>query len=596
MVTNSDLQTALAFLQKGELDDAEQEALRILKLAPRNTDAMQVLGLVYTSRGNFAEAIRLLKQAATLAPGIAGYRNNLGNAYLAARELGEAVKEFKYAINLNSGYSKAYLGLSIALLKQHRGEEAEKTALKGLAIQPGWTHLEAQLAEIYLHTLQTARAIEKYQEIIGRQDLKPEQYSNYLLALQYSLLPAETIMQEHKKYGALIESKAQTPSSHILATNGKDRLYRIGILSNDLRTHSVAYFVQGLFRYKPEHVQLTVFYGGSDSGQDELTQFFQNTSDEWISIQALTPEKINKTIALQNIDILLELGGHTAGNHLAALDPKPAPLIVHGIGYPHSTGHPSINLRLTDKTAEPEEDPFSSEEKIYIEDCFLHYTPPSDSPLPSFPDAQDHFFIGCYNLGHKISEKCIAVYSEILLQLPHAKLLLKSVNSSDPLYRKNLLTGFENHGVDAKNLKFLPYSKTTREHLEQYQKIHIALDTFPYNGTTTTCEALWMGVPVITMKGDRHAARVGCSILNAAGLPDFIADNEEQFIEKVVGMAGEPDILKKWRNDLRPWLQTSWLFDGAGYAQKFYQAVLQKTEAAPVMPRTAKDRDDGFKE
>lgn len=576
MASLPDLQLATAFLQKGELELAEQEALRILKTFPRNTDAMQVIGLVYTSRGNFQEGIHYFKQATTLSPRIAAYRNNLGNAYLAARDFAEAIREFKYALQLDSRYIKAYLGLSIAQLKHHQGEDALKTALKGLSIQPGWTELEAHLAEIHLHTLQTEKAIEAYQQLLKRQELKPAQYSNYLLALQYSSLPASAIMQEHLKYGEYIVSRPASQTVRETHSVNRPAYTRIGILSNDLRTHSVAYFVQSIFLYKPEHVKLIVFYGGKDDGKDALTQFFQSKADEWVSLQDVSAEKVNSSIALGNVDILIDLGGHTSGNHLAALHPVPATVIVHGIGYPHSTGHPSIGYRLSDTTVEPEQDSFSTEEKIYLDGCFLHYTPPADSPLPSFPEAQDHVYLGSFNLGNKISEECISVWAAIMRQLPHARLVLKSVNSNEPLFRKNLFASFEKHGISSKNLKFLPYSKTTREHLEQYSKIHFALDTFPYNGTTTTCEALWMGVPVITLKGDRHASRVGESLLQAVGLPDFIAEDTAQYVEKAIGLAGDTDGLMQWRNELRPILEASNLLDGEAYAQKFYAALLQK--------------------
>lgn len=578
MASLPDLQLATAFLKQGELDLAAQEALRILKSFPRNTDALQVVGLVHTSRGNVQEAIRYLKQATAISPRIAAYRNNLGNAYLAARDFAEAIREFKYALQVDSRYFKAYLGLSIAQLKQQQGEDALKTALKGLTVQPGWTELEAQLAEVHLHTLQTEKAIETYQQLLKRQELKPAQYSNYLLALQYTSLPASAIMQEHQKFGEYIVSRPASQSLREDKLCNTSAYARIGILSNDLRTHSVAYFVQSIFLFKPEHVKLIVFYGGKDDGKDALTQFFQSKADEWITLQEVSSEKVNRIIAEGNIDILVDLGGHTSGNHLAALYPPPAPVIVHGIGYPHSTGHPSIGYRLSDATVEPEADAFSSEEKLYLDGCFLHYTPPADSPLPSFPEAEDHLYLGSFNLGNKISEACISAWATIMRQLPHARLVLKSVNSNEPLFRKNLFASFEKHGISAKNLKFLPYSKTTREHLELYSKIHFALDTFPYNGTTTTCEALWMGVPVLTLRGDRHAARVGESLLKAAGLSAFVADDTAQYVEKAIGLAGDMDSLMRWRNELRPILEASNLFDGEAYARKFYAALLQKTK------------------
>jgi predicted O-linked N-acetylglucosamine transferase (SPINDLY family) len=276
-------------------------------------------------------------------------------------------------------------------------------------------------------------------------------------------------------------------------------------------------------------------------------------------------------VCKDGIDILVDLAGHTAENRLLVFARKPAPVQITWLGYPNTTGMPVMDYRLTDEIADPpgEAGHYHSETLIRLPDGFLCYSPPDDAPEVSGLPARQSVRItfGSFNNLPKINEAVIALWSRLLLQVPQSDLLLKSKQFADAHVRQRFLDLFTSHGIAAERITLQPRVPSTAGHLALYDRVDIGLDPFPYNGTTTTCEALWMGVPVITLRGDRHAGRVGASLLTRVGLKELIAESEAHYIEIGKKLARDLDGLEELRTDLRARMQASTLCDGQSFAR-----------------------------
>jgi predicted O-linked N-acetylglucosamine transferase (SPINDLY family) len=283
----------------------------------------------------------------------------------------------------------------------------------------------------------------------------------------------------------------------------------------------------------------------------------------------------NRAIADQvrrdGIEFLVDLAGHTAENRLLVFAHKPAPVQVTWLGYPGTTGMPVIDYRITDDIADPpgEADNYHSETLVRLPQGFLCYGPPQDAPdVSGLPARKNgHITFGSFNNLPKINPEVIALWSRLLDQVADSRLLLKSKQFADAQVRQRFLDLFSVRGIGAERVRLLPMAATTADHLALYRQVDIALDPFPYNGVTTTCEALWMGVPVITLRGERHAGRVGASILSRMGLEELVAENQDQYTGIGIKLAQDIPVLENLRAGLRSHLQSSVLYDGKSFAR-----------------------------
>ena len=283
---------------------------------------------------------------------------------------------------------------------------------------------------------------------------------------------------------------------------------------------------------------------------------------------------LDAAIRMRRIDVLLELSGHTNGGRLRALDRKPAPVIVTAIGYPNTTGHPAVDVRIVDSITDPPgSEACATERLVRIDPCFLCFTPPEDAGTPTLPPVDAPITFGSFNLAAKIAPEAIAMWSAAMAAVPGSRLLLKSRTLVDPGTRQRLVDRLVAGGIAADRVETLAYSPSVADHLALYSRMHVALDTFPYHGATTTCEALWMGVPVVSLAGDRHAARVGASLLAAAGWPELVASTPEEFARLAARLATDRSRLAEFRATARDRLRTSPLLDSAAYAARFHAAL-----------------------
>jgi predicted O-linked N-acetylglucosamine transferase (SPINDLY family) len=542
-----------------------------LALKPDYPEACNNLGIVLQLEGALAEAISAFQQAIALNPDYPEAYDNLGNALQMQDNQELAVACYRQAIALKPHYSAAYSNLGTALKTQDKLTEAIAAYRQSLALSPdvGDTHFNLGNALVAQGKLEEATA--SYRRAL---ELSPEfadAYSNLLLALHYDANADPDVLQsEHRRWA---KQHAPTPAtvgqSHTNDPNPERRL-RIGYVSPDFRAHSVAFFIEPILTHHDRQC-FEVFCYANVSDGDGVTARLRNVADHWTDIVLMSDADVAAQIRRDQVDILVDLAGHTGGNRLCVFAEKPAPVQVTYLGYPNTTGLTAIDYRLTDALADPPGDTDSScsETLVRLPEGFLCYQVPIDCPpttsLPALTTGYVTF--GSFNNVIKVNAAVVALWARILGALPQAQLLLKARALAYAEGRGRLQGLFEQHGVSPDRIEMIPWIKGHAEHQETYGRVDIALDPFPYNGTTTTCEALWMGVPVITLAGTTHAGRVGVSLLTHAGLPELIVASPEAYVALAVELANDLPRLQGLRESLRARLAASPLCDAEGFTR-----------------------------
>jgi predicted O-linked N-acetylglucosamine transferase (SPINDLY family) len=351
---------------------------------------------------------------------------------------------------------------------------------------------------------------------------------------------------------------------------------KIGYVSGDFRRHSVANFLFPLFE-NHDRSAVTVYCYNNNAWNDDVTERLCGVADHWRRISGLPDETVAVMIAEDGIDILVDLSGHTAHNRLSLFARQPAPVQVTWLGYPGSTGVEAIRYRLVDSITDPagDGDGYYSETLIRLEHGFLCYAPLDPAPAPAMRSAGDQIRFGSFNNPAKLSSATLNLWSKLLQAVDRSELVLKGRSFADPAMRHMVLERFQKRGIAEERLVLLEHMAAPDRHMGAYGEMDIALDPFPYNGTTTTCEALWMGVPVITLLGDRHSSRVGASLLTRVGLQDLIATDEEDYIRLGAKLAADHARRAALRGTLRQTMQNSPLCDGPGFARRLEAAYRQ---------------------
>ena len=554
--------------EQGKFIEAEASFRKAIILKPEYFEVYYNMGIMLNVQHKFNEAEESYKKALAIKPDYVEAYNNLGNTLNEQGKFIEAEVSFRKAIALKPDHVVAYNNLGITLDEQGKFIEAEASFRKAIALKPDYTEAYSNLGKI-LHELgKLEEAIENYDKAIKSKVDYFKAYSNKNFCLNYSSSYSPLyIYKQHLKFEKQFGGfKAKSPLSVKIKKKSNERL-RIGYVSGDFRVHSVAYFFKPLLQNHNSHVVETFCYYNNNF-IDKITNDIMTTCDHWRSIFGITDSEIFKIIRKDKIDILVDLSGHTGKNNLLVFAQKPAPIQVTWLGYPNTTGLSSIDYRFTDIIADPigEADDLHSEKLLRLPNGFLCFQgnekvlSKSDPPQTHY----DYITFGSFNNLSKITSEVIDVWSKILNLIPKSHLILKCrklKHNKDYYYEL-----FKNKGIDKDRIQLYEHLPSTSDHLELYNSVDIGLDPFPYNGATTTCEALWMGVPVITLLGDRHAGRVGASILTNVGLKDFIARDIDSYINLAVKMSANTKKLKEIRMTLRRKMQESLLCDARSFA------------------------------
>ncbi len=417
--------------------------------------------------------------------------------------------------------------LAVAQIKLSDPCAAERTCRLILAKEcdhlAAWRNLGIALS----YQGRVLEAIEAMQRSVEIAPSDSSARDNLLLALNYIATDGLELASVHRLLCADLPS---APRKDLPGTTG--RRIRVGYVSGDFRSHSVSFFMAGIVGTHDRQC-FEVFCYSTTNSPDRRTEDFRYLADHFVDLSTHSDIEAAGRIDADAVDILVDLGGHTSGNRLGIFALRPAPIQASYLGYPATTGCPFIDFRLVDALTDPaDSSAFSTEDLVRLPAPFLCYTPhstfPATSPLPAF--ANGHITYGSFNHSSKISEETLDLWSRVLIENPASRMVIKSREFSDETICDQFRRRFAQRGIDSPRLTFLGLIENPQEHLAAYSRIDVALDTYPYNGTTTTCEALWMGVPVITLVGTLHAARVGYSILNSVGLDGLAVTSPDNFV------------------------------------------------------------------
>ncbi|BCO31795.1 hypothetical protein TspCOW1_18980 [Thiohalobacter sp. COW1] len=544
------------------------------ELQPENSAIQYNYGIALRDSGNYEHAITTFNRAVELNPGHDEAWDCLAHAYIASGDLDRAIDTFKIIIQRAPYKAEAQSNLGSVYQAQGRLSEAEECYRQALSCKPD-LEIADNLGSVLVSQGRFEEALDVYRNGFQRQTGKRKVLSNLLLTLNYlpGLDQAE-VLEEHKQLNPLF-SRMHRYSNELDVSDASDRI-RVGYISPDLREHSVAYFIEPLLeRHDRDRFEVWVY--SVTARTDATTQRLRSLAEHWVDVSALTFEQTAEIIHQNKTDILVDLAGHTACNSLPVLACKPAPVQLTWLGYPNTTGLEEIDYRLVDALTDPPgQEDYYTEQLIRMPGCFLCYRPPEDAPAPSPLPATGNQGVtfGSFNNLAKINDGVIALWAQLLERVPDSRLLIKNPSLTDENTRIRYMNRFKDAGADEARITLMGHTPTRQQHLELYGQVDIALDTFPYNGTTTTCEALWMGVPVITLAGDRHAARVGASLLQALGHPEWVTDTHDLYIEAAADLVSDLTRLGSIRESLRDEMAASPLCDAGGFAGKVEKVYL----------------------
>lgn len=563
--------------QLGDASAAETWLRQALSIDSGYAPAHYLLGNVYYFLHEVEQALECYKRALALQPRYTLVHLTLGRVFRELGSLDQAAAAYENVTRLSPGMWEGHLGLGGAYNDLGRKFEAETCCRKALALSPDQAEAWFGLGDALGGQARLDEAVAAYERARKIKPTLHQAHSCELATLNYLVGqdPAQ-LFQAHRAWDT---THAPANPQAVTFRNVPDpiRRLRIAYVSRDLRNHAVSFFISPLLKFH-DSTAVEVFCYSDALRSDAVTEQLKTLGGQWRDTSRLNRDRFCELVRADAIDILVDLAGHTRNNRLPAFTRRLAPVQVSYLGYPNTTGLQSMDYRLTDDWADPAgQEVFYTEQLVRLAGCFVCYGPPTDSPpVAPLPARQtNHITFGSFNNVGKINQEVAAVWSEILQAVPGSKLLIKHVSLSDPRVRERLYKIFEACHMSRERVEVHEPIPSQRAHLETYGRVDLALDTFPYNGTTTTCEALWMGVPVITLAGAVHRERVGVSLLRAVGMEQCIATTREEYIKLAVEMAANLDELGRRRGVFRDQMLASSLCDGRAFARKVEVAYRQ---------------------
>lgn len=618
------LQQAQTAMRIGDYASAKKTLNRVTKQFPKSLEAWFTLGQLHGMRGEHGDARRCFTRVIALNPQLPEPHFNLGLANHALGETSLAVQSLQRATLLNPNYAAAWYNLGSALLDQENFTQAEQAFLKLLHIDDS-EQIYFALGVCAQGAEQFSKAIEYYRQALNRGNTSFSLRLNlgavyfsrhdYASALEHMLEahrldPASSIaihniascflelaeidqaieyyrksnypsdaatclyalnlleqadraevFQAHRLWGEMQIAAVTQP---VLSPRelSSDRRLKIGYLSADFRQHPVAIFLEQVLRlHNRNSFEIHCFFDGRTA--DAVTERLRGYADHWHLTASLSDHQLGELIRNQGIDILVELGGHTS-ERAALLACRNAPIQVNYLGHVNTTGLNTVDYRFTDALLDPpgDADLFHVEELVRLGNSFFTYTPPSQScevgSLPMLTNT--HITFASFNKLYKLNRRTIYLWCKAMTSLPNSRMLMIGRAVSTDYGKEKVIRMFESFGISADRLEFVAFLPIG-DYLAIHNRVDLIMDCFPWNGHTTTMQSLWMGVPTVTIAGQHHAGRFGYAIMANLGLPEFIANDDEDFVAKVVEIASQPERLAKLRQSLRQRITQSVLCD-----------------------------------
>lgn len=534
-------------------------------------DAMYNLGVAYGEMLKFDMAIVFYELAFHFNPHCAEACNNLGVIYKDRDNLDKAVECYQLALSIKPNFSQSLNNLGVVYTVQGKMDAAASMIEKAIVANPTYAEAYNNLGVLYRDAGDIALAINAYEQCLKIDPDSRNAGQNRLLAMNYiDEGNDDKLFEAHRDWGLRFRRLYQQFTSW---DNSKDpeRPLVIGYVSPDYFTHSVSYFIEAPLIYHDYTKYKVIVYSAVVKADAKTIRFREKVIKKggiWKDIYGTDEKKVADMVREDQVDILVELTGHTANNKLGMMACRPAPVQVTWIGYPNTTGLPTIDYRITDSLADPPGTKQKHvEELVRLPDCFLCYTPsPEAGPVCPTPALSNGFItFGSFNNLAKITPTVLKVWARILCAIPNSRLVVKCKPFCCDSVRQRFLSTLEQLGLEPLRVDLLPLILLNHDHMQAYSLMDISLDTFPYAGTTTTCESLYMGVPCVTMAGSVHAHNVGVSLLSNVGLENLVAKNEDEYVKLAMKLASDIPALQNLRMSLRELMSKSPVCDGANF-------------------------------
>ena len=564
---------------------AQASARTAIALAPADANAHANLGRILLAAGERDKAINCYERAAAADPGNAGRLALLGKLLREQQRMNGAARVYRQALQLNSGSAELWNDLANTLHDLGHLADADAAYRKAIELAPSHAQIHSNHGNVLRDMGRLDEAITCYQRAL---QFNPEfwgAHNNLLLALNFSARTTHTARHAAAlAFGDTAARMAATAGTHAThAPHEPAKPLRVGLVSGDLRNHPVGYFVQGWLKLMdPARVQLHAFATQPDT--DALTQTIRPCFAAWTSIAALSDAQAAQCIRDQKIDVLMDLSGHTAHNRLALFAWRAAPVQVSWLGYFATTGLQAMDYLLSDWACSPADSAELFTETLWrMGATRLCFAPPDAAPpVAALPAAQRGFVtFGCFQTTSKLNDAVLAAWARILQAVPTARLRIQSTRLGSAAEKAHLAARLAALGIASRRIELQGRASRT-DYLAAHAGVDIILDTFPYPGGTTTCEALWMGVPTLTLAGDRLIARQGAGLLGAAGLSDWVVGDVDAYVQQAVQRASDLAGLAALRASLRARVAASALCDAKTFSNELTGALEAMARRLPA--------------
>jgi Predicted O-linked N-acetylglucosamine transferase, SPINDLY family len=538
-------------------------------------------GLKCAGMENFSQAKQYFQEAVKLDSNFVEAFTNLGNAQNALGDFNAAIMSYKEALRRNPNFFEAYYNMGNCLRETHNFDEAITCYKAALHVKPTSAETLTNLGEALQTIGNVTEAENCYRKILELSDPKNAMawasanamaYSNLLICMNYNPgYSPEKLFEEHAGFGKTFCSP-QAEGNHGTRFEKSLKKIRIGYVSPDFCMHPVSRFIEPILRFHDKDA-FDIYCYSDVAKPDEISEKARQLSTQWQDISHASDEEVARLIINDAIDILVDLSGHTARNRLLVFAKKPAPVQVSYLGYPNTTGLSAIDYYLSDSIVDPSgQERFYIEKLLRLENCFCTFMPYENTPPINDVPAKKtgHITFGSLHTLTRLNAQVLDLWSKLLHTIPSSRLCLIR-NTLVGSVRERLFTEFETRGISRQRID-MRSTLPPGGHLAFYHDIDIALDTFPWSGHTTACESLWMGVPVVTLCGDRHAGRMVSSILTAAKMSDCIAHTAVEYIAIALKLASSPDELGARRQGLRDQMTQSVLCNGKAFTKRLEEA------------------------
>jgi len=575
-----------ALADSRQLAEAIQSFERALALQPDLPDAQTGLGYAYQLLGNADEAIRRYNAVIAAGVNVVVAHSNLATLLFNLRRFEESVVHGTAAVRHNPDFAEAHNNLGNALLEISRLDDAARHFHEALRLKPDYVAAWNNLAGVLKGQGKIIEAIASYRAAIKLDPAFFDAHSNLIMTLGYSAdVPHEVLVDQARQFNDAVAAPLLRARA-FANTPDPGRRLRVGYVSGDFRNHAVNYFFEPLLAHHQKD-DFEFFAYANMHAEDEVTARLKAGFDHWRNICALSDDAAADLIEADGIDILIDMSGHTGGNRILIFARKPAPVQATWLGFITTTGVKAIDYRISDGYGDPPgmTEHLNTETLWRLPATFCCYQPRADIADPiNHPPRDDNGFttFGCFNNFTKVTDGTLKCWAEILARVADARLLLEIVGIDSGAFRAETEARLVRLGLPLDRVILKPRVRSNQYIL--YNKIDIALDPFPYNGGTTTMDALWMGVPVLTLAGKHFGARMGVTFLTNVGLPELIAEDEAAYVDLATTLATDPSRLRAVRHNLRQKMSASPVMDYAAFARDMeaaYRGMWQRWCANP---------------